>query len=149
MDYEIITKTTCLGIPGAGGFASIIIDPTDGTEISVQTGKVSRALPVELEIAAIIAALEKIPQAKAALVRTETQFIPDVVLPLISEWKANNWIKVLEHPYKLDACRRIDRELSTRRISWGLSSDFNDEELLERCGALAKEQASAEAYLEK
>lgn len=138
LDYEIVIETACLGNPGAGSFASIIIDAVDGSEVAVIAGKTPRSTHKDLVLTSIIATISKLPKSTNILVWTRNSDIADTV-DLLRVWKSDQWLK-MKTTLKLETCLQLEREIASRYVQWGLSSNCDKTIIVERCELIARDQ---------
>tara|TARA_Y100001936_G_scaffold243090_1_gene281400 strand:- start:275 stop:694 length:420 start_codon:yes stop_codon:yes gene_type:complete len=136
---KIYTDGSCIGNPGKGGWAAIIINNEKKTEI---TGSYEDTTNNQMELLAPIKALKKIPKGSKVQIFTDSKYVKSGITEWIHNWKKNGWKTANKQPVKnkelwieLDhMCRDID-------IKWhwvkGHSSDKlnNEVDLLARNAA--------------
>ena len=124
---EIYTDGACIGNPGPGGWAAIILE--DGSQRALH-GRESRTTNNRMEILAVIKGLEAIPEAVEARVFSDSQY---VVSTMTRNWKrnANN-----------DLWARLDSEVGKRRVEWQWVRGHHGDQLNEEADALARQEAT-------
>jgi ribonuclease HI len=84
----IYTDGSCLGNPGKGGWAAVIIN--DNKEETI-FGSEKESTNNRMELTAAINALLKIKQDKKIKIYTDSKYVKDGIEKWINNWKLNNW----------------------------------------------------------
>tara|TARA_A100001037_G_scaffold234014_1_gene212718 strand:- start:32 stop:475 length:444 start_codon:yes stop_codon:yes gene_type:complete len=146
MSCKIYTDGSCIGNPGKGGWAAIIINNGKKKIIS---GSENYTTNNRMEIIAVIKALNTIKLKQATLI-TDSQYVKNGIEVWINKWKDNGWMTAEKKPVKnKDLWTKLDKIQKTKKIKWewvkGHSSDkFNNE-----VDRIARERAESIGYSEK
>ncbi len=131
-DYIIYTDGACLGNPGPGGWAALIIDKNEltnkkvGSEISTTNNR--------MELTAVIEALKIIPCESKLAVYTDSKYVINGIEIWIVNWKKSNWKGSNRKEIKnKDLWIQLDNLSQNLNINWkwvkGHSGDVNNEEV--------------------
>ena len=85
---KIYTDGSCLGNPGNGGWAAIIINEGKKTEIK---GSKSDTTNNQMELLEPIEALKKIPKGSKVQIFTDSKYVKSGITEWIHNWKKNGW----------------------------------------------------------
>ena len=103
---KIYTDGSCLGNPGNGGWAAIIINEREKTQIK---GSKKNTTNNQMELLAPIKALKKIPKGSKVQIFTDSKYVKSGITEWIHNWKKNGWktankqkVKNKEHWTELD-----------------------------------------------
>ena len=146
MSCKIYTDGSCIGNPGKGGWAAIIIN---GGKKKIISGSENYTTNNRMEIIAVIKALNTIKLKQATLI-TDSQYVKNGIEVWIHKWKDNGWMTAGKKPVKnKDLWTKLDKIQKTKKIKWewvkGHSSDkFNNE-----VDRIARERAESIGYSEK
>ena len=146
MSCKIYTDGSCIGNPGKGGWAAIIIN---GGKKKIISGSENYTTNNRMEIIAVIKALNTIKLKQATLI-TDSQYVKNGIEIWIHKWKDNGWMTAEKKPVKnKDLWTKLDKIQKTKKIKWewvkGHSSDkFNNE-----VDRIARERAESIGYSEK
>ena len=90
--YVVYTDGSCIGNPGPGGWAAIIIN--DGNQKIIK-GRSSSTTNNRMELTAIVKALSSIPEGSNVTIYSDSQYITDMFNKgWIYNWAERNWKKV-------------------------------------------------------
>ncbi len=135
---KIYTDGSCLGNPGAGGWAAIIVDEQNRRE--ELSGGEEHTTNNRMELTAAIRALEKIPTSAGVELFTDSSYLKNAFTNgWLVKWKANGWNngKVLNQ----DLWRELDALVSTRTVKFHWVKGHAGNPLNERCDLLARTTA--------
>ena len=127
---KIYTDGSCLGNPGNGGWAAIIID--DKKKIQIKGSK-KDTTNNQMELLAPIKALKKIPKGSNVQIFTDSKYVKSGITEWIHNWKKNGWKTASKQPVKnKDLWTELDQMTNEFQIKWswvkGHSTDvFNNE----------------------
>lgn len=108
----VATDGCCLGNPGPGAWA-VVID--DGGELTKHSGIASATTNNRMELLAIIEALERLPQGRAATILSDSQLSVRGCLEWRFGWRARGWRKGDgSRVVNDDLWRRVDALLDQR-----------------------------------
>ena len=85
---QIYTDGSCLGNPGKGGWAAIILD--DGKKTELKGGK-KDTTNNQMELLAPIKALKEIPKGSKVQIFTDSKYVKSGITEWIHNWKKNGW----------------------------------------------------------
>ena len=85
---KIYTDGSCIGNPGNGGWAAIIIDDKKKTHIK---GSKKDTTNNQMELLAPIKALKKIPKGSNVQIFTDSKYVKSGITEWIHNWKKNGW----------------------------------------------------------
>ena len=86
---KIYTDGSCLGNPGNGGWAAIIID--DEKKIQIKGSK-KDTTNNQMELLATIKALKKIPKGSNVQIFTDSKYVKSGITEWINNWK-KKWLE--------------------------------------------------------
>ena len=113
---KIYTDGSCLGNPGNGGWAAIIIEDEKKTHIK---GSKKDTTNNQMELLAPIKALQKIPQGSKVQIYTDSKYVKSGITEWILNWKKNGWITANKQPVKnKDLWNELDNMTITHEIKW-------------------------------
>ena len=142
-NYIIYTDGSCLGNPGAGGYAAIIVDCETG-EISELSGGDKHTTNNRMEMLAAINALNKIPAGSSVELFTDSQYLKNAFTKnWIINWKRNGWITSAKKPVlNKDLWLKLDNLMSIHEIKFQWVKGHAGDHFNERCDELARSEAT-------
>lgn len=141
---KIYTDGSCLGNPGAGGWAAVIVDENNRREEIF--GGEEHTTNNRMELTAALRALEKISAGEHVELFTDSSYLKNAFTNgWLAKWKANNWADALQRGIlNLDLWQELDKLVSTRDVSFNWVKGHAGNPLNERCDFLAR--TTAEKY---
>lgn len=141
----IYTDGSCLGNPGPGGWAAIIIPP-DAPRV-VRVGRQRHATNNQMEMEALIAGLKQADSQRDVVVYTDSQYIANAFNQRwLKKWLKNGW-KTAKGPVKNQQLWQAILGLSSgdgrRRFSIKWVRGHGSNQLNNEADELAREQAHA------
>ena len=126
---KIYTDGSCIGNPGNGGWAAIIIIDEKKTKIK---GSKKDTTNNQMELTAPIKALSKIPKGSKVQVFTDSKYVKSGITEWIHNWKKNDWKTSKKEPVKnKELWIELDKLVSLHNIQWkwvkGHSGDYGNE----------------------
>ena len=116
MKFKIYTDGACSGNPGKGGWAAIIIDGKNQSNIS---GSESKTTNNRMELMAPIMALKKIRRESEITIFTDSKYVKDGITEWIKKWKLNNWKNSNKKPVKnKDLWIKLDNSCQKHKVKW-------------------------------
>ena len=85
---KIYTDGSCIGNPGKGGWAAIILNGGKKTELK---GSKKDTTNNQMELLAPIKALKKIPKGSKVQIFTDSKYVKSGITEWIHSWKKNGW----------------------------------------------------------
>lgn len=138
---QIHTDGSCLGNPGAGGWAAVIVDAGKRTELS---GGAEHTTNNRMELTAAIRALEKVSAGASVELFTDSNYLKNAFTNgWLVKWKRNGWKtatggKVLNQDLWLE----LDGLIATRDVRFNWVKGHAGNPLNERCDTLARTTAA-------
>ena len=116
MKFKIYTDGACSGNPGKGGWAAIIIEGENQSNIS---GSENNTTNNRMELMAPIMALKKIKSKSEITIYTDSRYVKDGITEWIKKWKLNNWKSSNKKPVKnKDLWVKLDNCCQKHEVSW-------------------------------
>ena len=113
---KIYTDGSCLGNPGKGGWAAIIIN--DGKKTKIKGSK-KNTTNNQMELIAPIMALKKIKKKSEIIIFTDSKYVKDGITDWIKKWKVNNWKSSNKKPVKnKDLWIKLDSACQKHKVTW-------------------------------
>ena len=133
---RVFTDGACLGNPGPGGWAAIIVDDESEQEIS---GGERATTNNRMELSAALRALETLTEPTVVEITTDSQYLRNGMLEWMPRWKRNGWRTADKKPVKnVDLWQRLDAALGQHEVHWHWVKGHVGHELNERADALAR-----------
>ena len=141
MTYKIYTDGSCLGNPGAGGYAAIIIDEVGGTQEIFGGEKFTTNN--RMELTAAITALKKIPFGAYVELFTDSQYLKNAFTQnWLANWKRRGWKAAGGGAVKnQDLWHEIDELISKFHVKFNWVKGHAGNSYNERCDKLARDTA--------
>lgn len=124
--------------PGPGGWAAIVLDGGQRTELS---GGEDETTNNRMELSAAIAALEHLPARSKVDLYTDSTYVRQGITSWLPGWVRNNWQRRQGGAVKnQDLWQRLARATSGHDVSWHWVKGHAGNELNERADELATEE---------
>ena len=137
----IYTDGSCVGNPGKGGWAAVIIK--DNKEETI-FGSEKESTNNRMELTAAINALLKIKQDKKIKIYTDSKYVKDGIEKWINNWKLNNWKNSNKKDVKnKDLWTKLDNVISKKEITWNWEKAHSINEYNNKVDILARNAANA------
>ena len=138
---KIYTDGSCLGNPGNGGWAAIIIEDEKKTHIK---GSKKDTTNNQMELLAPIKALQKIPQGSKVEIFTDSKYVKSGITEWILNWKKNGWITANKQPVKnKDLWIELDNMTIAHEIKWIWVKGHSSDKLNNEVDLIAREAANS------
>ena len=139
INYIIYTDGACLGNPGKGGWAAIIIEPTGEREI---VGYEKSTTNNRMELKAVIEALKEIEANSQISLFSDSKYVIDGITKWIKNWKINDWKTTNKKEIKnLDLWMDLDKLTSKFKITWNWVKAHSTDEYNNKVDRLARNEA--------
>ena len=140
-EFNIYTDGSCLGNPGAGGYAAIIIDENGKSEEIF--GGEAFTTNNRMELTAAIVALRKISKEDVAEIFTDSTYLRNAFTQnWLANWKRNGWKSANKQAVKnQDLWLTLDELISTHNVKFNWVKGHAGNSLNERCDKLARKTA--------
>lgn len=142
--YKIYTDGSCLGNPGAGGYAAVLVDET-GTRVKI-TGGEALTTNNRMELMAAIEALKKISAGDTAEIFTDSQYLKNAfVQGWLAKWKSNGWkTSSKKSVLNRDLWLELDALISSRAVKFNWVKGHAGNIFNEYCDKLARSEAETQ-----
>ena len=138
---KIYTDGSCLGNPGNGGWAAIIID--DNKKIQIKGSK-KDTTNNQMELLAPIKALKKIPKGSNVQIFTDSKYVKSGITEWIHNWKKNGWKTSSKQPVKnKDLWTELDQMTDEFQIKWSWVKGHSTDVLNNEVDLIAREAANS------
>jgi ribonuclease HI len=138
---KIYTDGSCLGNPGNGGWAAIIID--DNKKIQIKGSK-KDTTNNQMELLAPIKALKKIPKGSNVQIFTDSKYVKSGITEWIHNWKKNGWKTANKQPVKnKELWTELDLMTSEFKIKWSWVKGHSTDKLNNEVDLIARESANS------
>ena len=113
---KIYTDGSCIGNPGAGGWAAIILD---GKNEKIISGSKNNTTNNQMELFAAIKALSNFDKKKSFKIFTDSNYVKDGITKWIKNWKKNNWKTSAKKPVKnQELWEKLDKLVKFHDVKW-------------------------------
>ena len=138
----VYTDGSCLGNPGKGGWAALIIK-NDKEEVIF--GSEKNSTNNRMELTAAINALLKTEESKKIKIYTDYKYLKDGIEKWINNWKKNDWKNANKKDVKnKDLWTKLDNLISKKQISWEWVKAHSVNEYNNKVDILARKAANAD-----
>ena len=138
---KIYTDGSCLGNPGNGGWAAIIID--DKKKIQIKGSK-KNTTNNQMELLAPIKALKKIPKGSNVQIFTDSKYVKLGITEWIHNWKKNGWRTASKQPIKnKELWTELDLMTNEFQIKWSWVKGHSTNTLNNEVDLIAREAANS------
>lgn len=138
---QIHTDGSCIGNPGAGGWAAVIIYENHQREEIF--GGEENTTNNRMELTAAIRALEKIPAGERVELYTDSSYLKNAFTNgWLVKWKSNGWKTATKNPVlNKDLWLELDKLITTRTVKFKWVKGHAGNFFNERCDLLARTTA--------
>ena len=113
---KIYTDGSCIGNPGAGGWAAIILD---GKNEKIISGNKNYTTNNQMELFAAIKALSNFNKKKSFKIFTDSNYVKDGITKWIKNWKKNNWKTSAKKAVKnQELWKKLDKLVKFHDVKW-------------------------------
>ena len=136
---KIYTDGSCIGNPGKGGWASIVINDGKKTQIK---GSKKNTTNNQMELLAPIKALKKIPKGSKVQIFTDSKYVKSGITVWIHNWKKNGWKTANKQPVKnKEIWTELDNLSNKFQIKWSWVKAHSIDKLNNEVDLIAREAA--------
>ena len=137
----VYTDGSCLGNPGKGGWAAVIIK---NNQEEIIFGSEKNSTNNRMELTAAINALLKTKESEKIKIYTDSKYLKDGIEKWINNWKKNDWKNANKKDVKnKDLWTKLDNLISKKQISWEWVKAHSINEYNNKVDILARKAASA------
>ena len=138
---KIYTDGSCLGNPGNGGWAAIIIKDKNKTHIK---GNKKDTTNNQMELLAPIKALKKIPLGSKVQIFTDSKYVKSGITEWIHNWKKNGWKTANKQPVKnKELWTELDNLTNEFKIKWSWVKGHSTDALNNEVDLIAREAVNS------
>ena len=136
---KIYTDGSCIGNPGNGGWAAIIIKDGKKTQIK---GSKKNTTNNQMELLAPIEALKKIPKGSKVQIFTDSKYVKSGITVWIHNWKKNGWKTANKQKVKnIELWTELDLLSNEFEIKWSWVKAHSIDKLNNEVDLIAREAA--------
>ena len=136
---KVYTDGSCLGNPGNGGWAFVIINEKD---ISFRAGFERNTTNNQMELMAAIKAIEFLDKYNDINLNTDSNYVRQGITNWILNWKRNNWKTSTKKVVKnRELWERLDKLNLSKNIIWSWVKAHNVDEFNNQVDQLARQAA--------
>ena len=143
MEVKIYTDGACIGNPGPGGWAAIILTENKRKEIF---GGEKLTTNNRMELTATIKALEycvqkedKQPTLKQIIIYTDSTYVKDGITVWINTWEKNNWKTADKKNVKnVDLWKKLKELTNSNQVEWSWIKGHSKDPMNDLADELAK-----------
>ena len=113
---KIYTDGSCIGNPGAGGWAAIILD---GKNEKIISGSKNNTTNNQMELFAAIKALSNFNKKKSFKIFTDSNYVKDGITKWIKNWEKNSWKTSKKKTVKnQELWKKLDKLVKFHDVKW-------------------------------
>ena len=113
---KIYTDGSCIGNPGPGGWAAIILN---GDRQNIISGKKKNTTNNQMELMAAIEALKKIPKDQEVQMYTDSKYVKMGITEWIKKWSQNDWKTSSKQKVKnIELWKELNDISKKHKIEW-------------------------------
>jgi len=136
---KIYTDGSCIGNPGNGGWAAILL--MNEKKIKIK-GYKKNTTNNQMELTAPIKALKKIPISEKIEIYTDSKYVKIGITEWVTKWKKNNWKTSSKKKVKnIDLWKELDNLNEKYQIKWCWVKGHSGDILNDEVDQLAREAA--------
>ena len=135
----IYTDGSCIGNPGPGGWAAIIINQKKQQSIS---GKKKNTTNNQMELLAPIKALELFSKKEKIKIFTDSKYVKNGITDWIKTWEKNNWKTANKKKVKnTELWKKLNKLTNFHEIEWNWIKAHSDNQINNLVDELARKEA--------
>ena len=143
---KIYTDGSCIGNPGKGGWAAIILDNKKQKIIS---GSEPYTTNNRMELIAVIKALKNVKKKEITLI-TDSQYVKNGIEDWIFKWKKNGWMTAEKKPVKnKDLWLMLEKLSKSKKVKWEWVKGHSLDKLNNKVDEIARNEANNISYNEE
>ena len=143
MEIKIYTDGACVGNPGPGGWAAVVLLENERKELF---GGEKLTTNNRMELTAAIKALEycatqeeKLPSFKHIRIFTDSTYVKEGITVWINSWEKNNWKTVDKKNVKnVDLWKKLKELAQSKQIEWNWVKGHSEDPMNNLADKLAK-----------
>ena len=135
----LYTDGACLGNPGAGGWASILVF---NNHKKILSGNEADTTNNRMELIAVIKGLSALTRPVNITIITDSKYVMDGIDKWIVNWKQNNWKTAAKKAVKnKDLWLKLDNLCGLHQVDWQWIKGHSGHVENEECDRLAQTEA--------
>ena len=135
----LYTDGACLGNPGAGGWASILVF---NNHKKILSGNEADTTNNRMELIAVIKGLSALTRPVNITIITDSRYVMDGINKWIANWKQNNWKTAAKKAVKnKDLWIKLDKLCGLHQVDWQWIKGHSGHAENEECDRLAQTEA--------
>ena len=143
---KIYTDGSCIGNPGKGGWAAIIIENNKQKIIS---GSEEYTTNNRMELIAVIKSIGAVKKNELTII-TDSMYVKNGIEVWIHKWKNNGWMTAEKNPVKnKDLWIMLDKLESKKKIRWEWVKGHSSNKLNDKVDKIARGEAESVNFNEK
>ena len=136
---QLITDGACLGNPGPGGWACILLHNRHTKEM---WGSEPHTTNNRMELRAAIEGLRTLTEVCAVEVTTDSEYVKNGITTWIHAWKRKGWMTAAKKPViNQDLWKALDEQVSRHQTTWVWTKGHAFHAGNNRCDELANRAA--------
>jgi len=136
---EVYTDGSCLGNPGVGGWAFLVIKEN---KLTSKSGLDKNTTNNRMELCAAIEALDFLKDEKILKIHTDSSYLKNGISSWISSWEKNNWLTSNKKPVKnKDLWIKLAELTKNKNITWEWVKAHEENKFNNMVDELARKEA--------
>ena len=133
---KIYTDGSCIGNPGPGGWAAIILN---GDKQNIISGKKKNTTNNQMELMAAIKALVFLKKKQKIRIYTDSTYLKEGITVWIANWEKNNWKTADKKNVKnVDLWKKLKDLTKSKQIEWCWIKGHSGDVMNDLADSLAK-----------
>lgn len=117
--FAVWSDGSCLGNPGPGGYAAVVIDAASGEEHATVVGSSARTTNQRMEITAAARGLSRTPAGSIVTVHTDSKYVVDGMTGWVRGWVRRGWRKADGSPVaNQEEWKALLEAAEARQVEW-------------------------------
>lgn len=138
---EVYTDGSCLGNPGVGGWAFLVIKEN---KLTSKSGLDKNTTNNRMELCAAIEALDFLKDEKILKIHTDSSYLKNGISSWISSWEKNNWLTSNKKPVKnKDLWIKLAELTKNKNITWEWVKAHDENKFNNMVDELARKEAES------
>ncbi len=150
-EFTAYTDGSCLGNPGPGGWAVILLRSARRNDPHSQekSGSVPHTTNNRMELQAAIEAMALVPEGSSIEIITDSNYVKQGITTWVHGWKRNGWRTSKKTPVKnREQWIELDRLRQQRKVGWKWVKGHASNKWNNRADALARHESGRASRLE-
>jgi len=140
-EFKVYTDGACLGNPGPGGYAAVILS-TDSQKLKTVTGAEKDSTNNRMELRAVIEALKIIPKNTKIELFSDSSYVLKGLSSWVEGWKKNGWKTASKNAVaNQDLWQELDKLSSDFKLIYQKVKGHSGDQFNEEVDTLAKKEA--------